>query len=161
MLSFTERFARARKLVLTARDNEGGLSGIEFAIIVPVLILGFIATADFGLAIYAKMQVENAAQAGTQYAAMHGYDSSKVSAAVTSATSLSGLAASPAPNQFCGCPDSANNVSTATCGTYCQSGAWAGTYVSASAQDTYSTLVAYPGIPNSYTFQSTSTVRIK
>ena len=170
MLSFTEHrtpstsarkgLARARKLVASARDDERGLSGIEFAIIAPVLILSFIATADFGLAIYAKMEVENAAQAGTQYAAVNGYTSSSVSSAVTSATSLSGLSASPAPTEFCGCP-STSGVTTATCGTNCASGAAAGTYVTASAQATYSTIVSYPGIPASYTFSSTSTVRIK
>src|SRR5215472_5095757 len=98
MLSFTERFrpnivrsgvlARARRLVRATRDNNEGLSGIEFAIIAPVLILAFIASADFGLAIYAKMEVENAAQAGTEYAARNGYTSSSISSAVTSATNL-------------------------------------------------------------------------
>ena len=170
MLSFTEHrtpstmtrkgVARARKLVASARGDERGLSGIEFAMIAPVLILAFIATADFGLAIYAKMEVENAAQAGTQYAAVNGYTSSSVSSAVTSTTSLSGLSASPAPTEFCGCP-STSGVSTATCNTNCASGAAAGTYVTASAKATYSTIISYPGIPDSYTFSSTSTVRIK
>jgi Flp pilus assembly protein TadG len=166
MLGFTKgRFSskvivRARRLVLSARDDDHGLSGIEFALIAPVLILSFIATADFGLAIYAKMEVENAAQAGTEYAARNGYTSSSVTSAVTSATMISGLSATPAPSQFCGCP-STSGVTTATCGTNCASGAAAGTYVSASAQATYSTIISYPGIPASYTFSSTSTVRIK
>jgi len=170
MLSFTKRFdlaivsskalARMRKLTLSARNDDQGLSGIEFALIAPVLILSFIATADFGLAIYAKMEVENAAQAGTEYAARNGYTNSSISSAVTSATSLSGLSANPAPTEFCGCP-STSGVTTATCGTNCASGAVAGTYVSSSAQATYSTIISYPGIPNSYTFSSTSTVRIK
>lgn len=152
--------ARARRFVVSARENDEGLSGIEFAMIAPVLILAFIATADFGLAIFAKMEVENAAQAGTQYAAQNGFSSDTVSSAVTSATSLSGLTASPAPTEFCGCP-STTGITTATCGTNCASGATAGTYVTASAQATYSTIVSYPGVAPSYTFQSTSTVRIK
>ena len=149
-----------REAVVSARDNSEGLSGIEFALIAPVLILSFIATADFGLAIYAKMEVENAAQAGTEYAARNGYTSSSVTSAVTSATSMSGISATPAPSQFCGCP-STSGVTTATCNTNCASGAVAGTYVSASAQATYTTIISYPGIPASYTFSSTSTVRIK
>jgi Flp pilus assembly protein TadG len=170
MLSFRKRFAlsiadgralaRARRLALSVRDNEKGLSGIEFAMIAPVLILSFIATADFGLAIYAKMEVENAAQAGTEYAARNGYTSSSISSAITSATNMSGITATPAPSQFCGCP-STSGVTTASCGTNCASGATAGTYVSASAQATYSTIISYPGVPASYTFSSTSTVRIK
>ena len=168
MSNFAERLrfpskalTRARKLVLSARENNEGLSGIEFALIAPVLILAFIATADFGLAIYAKMEVENAAQAGTEYASLSStYDSSKISSAVTSATNLS-VSATPAPSRFCGCPSSSGGVTTATCGTNCASGAYAGTYVSASAQATYSTIISYPGIPSTYTFSSTSTVRIQ
>jgi Flp pilus assembly protein TadG len=152
--------SRAGRVVRSSRHNDEGLAGIEFAIIAPVLILSFIATADFGLAIYAKMEVENAAQAGTEYAAVNGYSSDTVSSAVTNATSLSGVSASPAPSEFCGCP-STSGVTTATCNTNCASGAVAGTYVSASAQATYSTIISYPGIPGSYTFSSTSTVRIK
>ena len=153
-------FARVGGAVSSARNNREGLSGIEFALIAPVLILSFIATADFGLAIYAKMEVENAAQAGTEYAARNGYTSSSVTSAVTAATSMSGVSATPAPSQFCGCP-STSGVTTATCNTNCASGAAAGTYVSASAQATYTTIISYPGIPSSYTFSSTSTVRIK
>ena len=156
----TKVFSQVRSAVDSVRDNREGLSGIEFALIAPVLILSFIATADFGLAIYAKMEVENAAQAGTEYAARNGYTSSSVTSAVTAATSMSGVSATPAPSQFCGCP-STSGVTTATCNTNCASGAAAGTYVSASAQATYTTIISYPGIPASYTFSSTSTVRIK
>src|SRR5205823_379771 len=114
-----------------------------------------------GLAVYSEMEVQNAAQAGTQYAAVHGYNSDSVTTAVTSATTIHGLSASPAPSKFCGCPSTTGGIATATCGTNCASGAAAGTYVTASATATYTTIVAYPGVPSSYTFASTSTVRIQ
>lgn len=141
--------------------GELGLSGIEFAVIAPVLILMFIATVDLGMGFYSKMEVEAAAQAGAEYASINGWDSSKISSAVTSATTVSGLQATPAPSEFCGCPSS-SGVSSATCGSTCTSGDKAGTYVTVNAQATYSTILSYPSIvSNSYTFNSSSTVRIQ
>ncbi len=146
-----------------SRDAQAisGLSGIEFALIAPVLILMFLVTVDFGLAAYAKIEVEAATQAGAEYAALYGYDSTKISSAVTNATAVSGLSATPAPSEFCGCPSS-SGVTTATCGTNCDSGMKAGTFVTVSAQASYSTLLSYPSIvPSSYTFSSAATVRLQ
>lgn len=141
--------------------GESGLSGIEFAIIAPVLILMFIATVDLGMGFYSKMEVEAAAQAGAEYASINGWNSDKISTAVTSATTVHGLQASPSPSEFCGCPSS-SGVTSATCGSTCSAGDKAGTYVTVNAQATYSTILSYPSIVNSsYTFNSSSTVRIQ
>src|SRR4051812_20060468 len=142
-----------------AKDR-GGIAAVEFAILVPVLILMAICTTDLGLAVYTNMRVENSAEAGSAYAMLHGYNSTAISGAVTSAGNLSGLTAAPAPAQFCGCPGS-SGVTSATCGSTCGNGNNAGTYVSASATYVYHTLMSYPIIPNQYTFVSNSTVRIK
>jgi len=109
------------------------------------------------------IQVQNSAQAGAQYATVHSYDSAAISTAVTSATSVSGISAVPAPVQFCGCVDATSKtVTSATCGTTCASdGMNAGTYVTASAQRDYSTLINYPGFAASYHQTASSTVRIK
>jgi Flp pilus assembly protein TadG len=147
-------------LLKSAKDHSG-LSGIEFAILAPVLVFMFIMTADFGLGVYTKMEVEAAVQAGAEYASLNGYNSSSITSAVSNATNVSGLTVTPAPNQFCGCPSS-TGVATATCGSTCASGDAAGTYVNVGAQATYTTLLTYPAIvSSSYTFSSQSTVRIK
>jgi hypothetical protein len=92
---------------------------------------------------------------------VHGYNSSAISSAVTSATSVTGMTASPAPAQFCGCA-SGSSVNSVTCGTICASNNMtAGTYVTASASRTYSTLISYPMFPASYQQTATSTVRIQ
>jgi len=106
------------------------------------------------------MQVQSAAEAGAGYAFLHGYDSSAISSAVTNASRISGLSASPAPTQFCGCPG-ASGVTSVTCGSTCSTGNTAGTYVSASATAVYQTIISYPIVPNQYTFVSKSTVRIQ
>jgi Flp pilus assembly protein TadG len=140
---------------------DGGAAAIEFAIVGAVLCLLVVATGDIGMGFYSYMQVRNSAQAGAEYAAVHGYNSSAISSAVTSATSVTGMTASPAPAQFCGCA-SGSSVNSVTCGTICASNNMtAGTYVTASASRTYSTLISYPMFPASYQQTATSTVRIQ
>jgi Flp pilus assembly protein TadG len=143
---------------------ESGIAAIEFAILGAVLCLIVIAVGDLGMGFYSYMQVQNSAQAGAQYAAVKGFNSTAISNAVTSATSISGITASPAPQQFCGCPAGANApqpVAPATCGDKCSDGSPVGTYVSASAQRDYSTLIAWPGFASTYHQTATSTVRIQ
>jgi len=139
---------------------DDGAAAIEFAILGAVLCLIVVAVADLGLGFYSYMQVQTSAQSGAQYAAVHGFNSTSISSAVTNATSTTGITASPAPTQFCGCV-SGSTVATATCGSTCSDGMTAGTYVSASAVRDYSTLISYPGFPATYHQTATSTVRIQ
>ena len=140
-----------------------GTAGIEFAIIGGVFSAMMVVSGDLGLAYYANMQVQTAAQVGAQYAVVNGskaFNSTAISNAVASATSTTGISATPAPVQFCGCP-SGTTLSTATCGTVCADGTGTGTYVRVSAARTYTTLIAYPGLPSSFAQSATSTVRTK
>src|SRR3954453_19777759 len=106
--------SRTRQLLRSFLNCEAeGVSGsvaIEFGLIVPILALMLIAGADLGMGIYRKMQVENSAQAGAEYAIVHGFNATAISSAVTSATSFSGISALPAPKTFCSCPPSPGDV---------------------------------------------------
>ncbi|MBI3677965.1 MAG: pilus assembly protein [Proteobacteria bacterium] len=137
-----------------------GAAAIEFAMVGPLLGMLLVVSADFSLAFYSDMQVQTSAQSGAQYAAVYGFNATAISSAVTNATSTSGISASPAPSQFCGCPTSSAVTST-TCGTTCSDGMTAGTYIKVTATRTYSTILAYPIVPTSFTQVATSTVRIK
>jgi Flp pilus assembly protein TadG len=106
-----------------ARDTRA-VAAVEFGIMIPLLSLMVVSVTDIGLAVYRKMQVENAAQAGAQYAIARGYDASSISNAVTGATNSTAVTASPSPVQFCGCPMS-TGVSTVSCGSVCTGGAQA------------------------------------
>ena len=139
---------------------QGGVAAIEFAITGGLLALLVVAGADISMGFYSYMQVQNSAQAGAQYAAVHGFNSSSISTAVTNATSTPGISASPAPAQFCGCP-SGTALTPVACNATCADGMNAGTYVSASAVRDYSTLISYPMFPATYHQTSTSTVRIQ
>jgi len=141
-------------------DGIGGLAAIEFAVIGPLLVLMMVCTVDLSLGFYSAMQVQNAAQAGAEYASLHGFKATSISSAVVNATSFKGISASPSPVQFCGCP-SKTSVATATCGTKCADGTLAATYVRVSASGKYTTLLPYPSLPASFSLASQSTVRIQ
>jgi Flp pilus assembly protein TadG len=145
---------------LAALRHKSGNAAIEFALIAPVLASVLVAMTDLGIALYESMEVNNAAQAGAQYAITKGWNSTAIQNAVTSASSLSGISASPAPAQSCGCA-SGTSVTAATCGATCAGGATAGTYVTVSAQAQYATLFSYPGLANPMTLSAQSTVRIE
>jgi Flp pilus assembly protein TadG len=150
MMSATRRYLR----------DKSGVAAIEFAALGGVMCMLLVVGADLGMAFYSDMQVQTSAQAGAEYAAVHGYDASAVANAVATATSSSGISSSPAPVQFCGCPG-ASGVASATCGTACPDGMSAGTYVTVSATRTYTTLVPYPGFPATYVQNASSTVRVQ
>jgi Flp pilus assembly protein TadG len=147
-------------LVAKALDCTAGLGAIEFALAGPVLVIALICTADLGLGIYRKMQVQNAAQAGAEYALVYGFAASAISAAVTQATSFSGISSSPAPFQFCGCA-SDTGLTSADCSSTCAGGIAPGAYVTVSAQGTYKTILHYPMLPDSFTFAAQSTIRLQ
>jgi len=132
-----------------------GTAAIEFGLAIPFLLVLLVGTVEIGFATYEGMQVYNSAEAGALYAAKNGFDAAAISSAVVSATSLSGVTASPAPVQFCGCP-SASGVVTATCGATCSSGGTAGAYVRVNAAYTHTTILSYPtfGLPTTLTGQA-------
>src|ERR1700757_1336311 len=92
-----------RRLALSSR-NIDGVAAVEFAIIAPPLSLLLVGVIDLGMAIDAKMSVTSAAQAGTYHALLNGFDATAITNAVTNAGGPSGIVASPAPSQSCGCP---------------------------------------------------------
>lgn len=158
------RFAaaiRKQALAYLSKDRgRSGLAAIEFAIIGPVIVIALICTCDLGLAIYHDMQVESAADAGAEYAALYGYDATKISNAVIASTSGFTINASPAPVQSCDCPTN-GGVTQVTCGNTCADGTLAGTYVTVSAAGTYTTIIPYPALPKSFALSSTTVVRVQ
>ena len=146
------------RLSTLLRATEGS-AAMEFGLVAPMLAAILLPVIDIGIGFYQRMQVQDAAQAGAQYAMTHGWNSTAIQNAVTSATTLS-ISASPAPVRSCGCPGTASVVSAA-CGSTCTDGHPAGTYVTVSAQALYTTLVPYPALGSSVTLSAQSTARIQ
>jgi Flp pilus assembly protein TadG len=120
---------------------------IEFALIAPLLVLFLVAVGDLGFAAYDMLQVQAAAEAGAQYAALNAWNAAAIATAVSSATGIGGITATPAPSQLCGCPDGGSLTQT-SCGNTCPSGSPAGLYASVSAQLQYRPVLPYPGLPS-------------
>ncbi|HEX3537438.1 MAG TPA: TadE/TadG family type IV pilus assembly protein [Stellaceae bacterium] len=143
-----------------ARD---GVAAVEFGLLAPMLLLIVAASLDLGLAYSAQIKVQQAAQAGAQYALLHGFDSTKITTAVTSATSLS-VNATPAPTQQCGCLTGSTVTLSGTppCLVTCGNGVTPGTYVQVNAQASYTPLIPYATLLSSpTTLSSQAQVRIQ
>lgn len=148
------RHAPSASRIWLAQDGNGSIEFAFVALFLSTLALGVL---DFGLGFWQAMQVQNAARAGAQYAIEHSdATASAIQAAVTGATSLSGLQATPAPTHSCFCPDAASGIAGATCGSSCSGGGTAQTYWAVSAQASYSTIFTWPGIPNPMTLTGTA-----
>jgi Flp pilus assembly protein TadG len=144
--------------VLGRLRASSGTAAIEFAITAPMLLILLVGFVEIGFAAYQSMQVQDAVEAGAVYATQNGWNASGIATAVTSATGASGLTATPAPTQFCGCP-SATGITTIICTGTCSDGTAPGQYVQVNA--TLARISIFPGsglgLPANLT--ATSTVR--
>ena len=148
------------------RTDTCGAALVEFAFIAPVLGMMLIGLVDVSMYISSRLTVQRAARAGGEYAVLNTYDATKIAGAISAATAqqsayMSAIEASPAPTKWCACPDAATGLTAKTCGQKCTSGLTAGTYVTANARSTYSTVFAWPGLARSSTITASSVVRIE
>ena len=145
------------------RRATDGLAAVEFGLLAPILTIVLLASIDLGLAFSAQIKVQQAAQAGAQYALIHGFDSTKISSAVTGATSLS-VNATPAPTQTCGCLSGTSVTLSGSppCLTTCANGLTPGVYVQVNANASYTPLLPYASVlSNPTTLTAQALVRIQ
>ena len=148
-----------RILSLGCLREDAGLSAIEFALVAPFLLTFLLGVVDLGMGFQSQMAVTQAAQAGTYYAMLNGYNASAIQTVVANASGTSGITA-PTSSSSCGCPGG-TSVSVSACNSTCPSGQAAGTYASVTAQLQYTPILVYPGLPSPITLTSTSMLRIK
>lgn len=151
---------KTTKCLLTDRHAVAGAAAVEFALAATIIMIVLTPVLDLGMAFYQQLQVQDAAQAGAQYAAAKGWNSTGIQNAVTSASSNLTISASPAPSETCGCPNGTSIVA-ASCGSACTNGQSAGTYVTVNAQASYSPILPYSFFGSSTTLSATSVVRVK
>jgi Flp pilus assembly protein TadG len=135
------------------RSARGGGAIVEFALVMPFLVGLAIGLFDLGFGLWQSMQVQAAAEAGAQYAALNAlntWNATAIATAVISATGASGVSATPAPSQVCGCTNSntltpVGSPTGGSCSSFtCTPSGTAGLYASVSAQVPYSPLVPWP-----------------
>lgn len=159
MISARASFRALRRFL---RDR-AGTSAVELGLCLPLVAGMIIPLTDLGMGAYTQMQVVNAAQAGAEYAGTSGFNSANITNAVTNATSLPGVSATPAPAQSCNCVTGTTvgpSLGTPPCAQTCTSGT-VGTFVTVGAQATYTTLFNYPGISSPMTLSAQTVIRIK
>ena len=151
-----------------ARDRRG-MSAVEFGLAAPVFLAMLTPVIDIGLAFSQQIRVNQAVEAGTQYATANPYNgttwATNVSSAMTNATTLS---VSPVVGgETCGCP---NSTSTAIIGGYgsppsctgsCPDNSNPGYYVTLSASLTYTSVMPFSILGSSTTLSSSATARVQ
>jgi Flp pilus assembly protein TadG len=139
-------------------QHERGVATVEFALILPLLILLMVCTIDFARIMYTAMALTTAARAGAQYGAQGLGSSSNISgmqtAAQNSASPDIGTITATA-TQTCGCNGA--TPTAAACTASC-SGALR-VFVSVTTGKTFTTIMSYPGIPSSVSLTRTAELR--
>jgi Flp pilus assembly protein TadG len=158
---------QAIRRFLVGEDGIAGSALIEFTLCAPLLAVMSIYTMDFSLHFYRQMQVQNAAQAGIDWAmANHIFNAAGISAAVTNATNYTDISVSTGyPIEQCGCPSRTgvtftSNTAPAPCPPC--GGSVGGLYVTVQTQATYNSFIRY-GLFSSatHTLTAQSTARIQ
>ncbi len=149
---------RPRALSNVDRGRSGS-AALEFGLAIPLLLVILMGVTELGFAMHQAMQVYNAVEAGALYAAQNGFDSAGITTAVEKSTGSPDISATPAPQEFCGCPDSSGIVQTA-CNATCNGGSPPGHYVRISAALPHQTILPYPHLPLPATLTAQSVLRL-
>lgn len=108
-------------------DHQGGLSAIEFALIAPIFVIGFVVMADIGLAAHHRMTIDHVLRTGAQSAMMDPGASTVLTVLETTAADSFSVGSSTvtggkppltfATERYCVCPG--NHGSQVPCSTIC------------------------------------------
>lgn len=96
--------------------RRSGVSSVEFALLMPVMLAMLVGLVDWGLAIDQRIQLQTAVRAGAQYALRSPTDTAGITAAVRAAAADRTLTVGN-PVIFCEC-----NGGAADCSSTCDSG---------------------------------------
>jgi len=143
-----------------ALSSERGTAAMEFGLAVPLLLTLLMGVVELGFAIYQAMEAYDAAEAGTIYAGKYGWSATGISTAVTSASTTTGVTATPLPIEFWGCPSESGITTVASGSTKCSSGNSPGLYVQVQASISHVAILPYPGLSLPATFTAKSIIRL-
>ena len=141
------------------RKSDNGNATVEFALLLPLMLLLVLGVVDFARLFYAAITVASAARAGVQYGAQDTIKAKDTAgmqtAASNDAADITGVTATA--QSYCECSDGTRvDCLTGTCG-----GASPPVYVQVTVQKTFTTLVDYPGIPHNTALSRTAIMRVQ
>lgn len=125
------------KFSLCLKDKNG-VAALEFAIIMTVVSAVFIGIADYGLAMFEKMELTSAARAGAQIALIDTSDTAAIEAAVVAATNSSITTDDVTTSTTCEC---ATTPHPDACGDTCEDGSANRYYFTVTATEDYSLMI--------------------
>jgi TadE-like protein len=152
--------APARERTTRRHARAAGVVAVELALVLPFLVFVLTALFDLGLAAYEAMLVESAAAAGARYAQLHAWDPSAIAAIVAGATGSGGIAANPAPSEFCACP-ATGSLAPVDCGASCPDGSRPSFYGEVNAQLQHFSVLHYPALPQPLVLTGEAVVRLR
>jgi Flp pilus assembly protein TadG len=141
------------------RRTDAGGAALEFAVVIPVLVLLGIGVVDFGRAFFTGIAVANAARAGAQWGAhtvdASGKPDSMRIVAENDAQDIGSITVTT--NRVCKCTTGVGVDCAGTCPTvgYEQPEV----FVTVAVSKTVNFILRYPGIPQSMTFRDSATFR--
>ena len=166
------------RIGVLARDRRG-MSAVEFGLAAPVFLAMLTPVIDLGLAFSQQIRINQAVEAGAEYASSNPYNGSTattcdstnpwtacVRSVMTNATSLS---VSPVVGaETCGCPNATSTAivtgsygSPPTCSGSCPDNSKPGYYVTLSASLTYTSVMPFSILGSSTALSSQATVRVQ
>ena len=117
-----------------------GAAAVEFALLAPIVAAALAALANYGMAMFEKMELESAVRAGAQIAITDRTGTTAIQNAVINATSLSLTSSDITLTESCWCADIS---ASATCGNTCDDGASAQYFMTVSASKTFDYLFGF------------------
>lgn len=145
-------FAPVRRLAGCAR----GTAAVEFALLMPVVLLLIVGLYDFGMATYTAMSLAGAARAAGQYALQNPTDTAGIQQAADNASQLPTNGLTVTSGEVCQCPDG----TTVSCTGVCPAGTIQ-VYVQVKAQQPFRMLISYPGLNNPMTLSGQAIFRLR
>ena len=136
---------------------EKGVAAVEFAMIVPVLLLILVGTVDYGMFINSKMKLQDLSRSAAQYVVQGGSNDDVMKDIIQASdfytkSQAAGQTITVTTEQVCECA----NGNSVECGSTCGSNDYLRNYYIATLESTYSPII--PGF-NSITLQGYSRIQ--
>lgn len=142
----------------TFASDRRGSAAVEFALVVPVMLIALVGLMDYGLMVYENTRLSQAASAGAKFAIMAGNedDDAGIIAAVRDALPDSYDTVTIAVTRECRCPTGA----AVQCNVECTGEIAPGRYLEVTVNQDYPLIFDYPHVGNEADLQSHAVIRI-
>lgn len=150
-------------MMLRSSRAQAGNALVEFALVMPFLMLLLLGVVEIGRYAYFAIQVGNAARAGVQYGAQNGVtalDTTGITNAVKADGNNAVAALTVTPTNYCWCYNGSSGT-TVSCTGSCPSNSHLVEYVQVTVSGAVNPLFNYPFLPSTLTVSNTATMRVQ